>query len=70
MALDFTPSWMDMPMSYSGNPEAVQPGMVLFAHMIIMDSDSEAAMTLGRTYLTTDAGAEPLSRHSLDLIVR
>jgi len=66
----FTPSWMDMPMFYSGNPEPIQPGMVLFAHMIIMDSDSGTAITLGRTSLTNQDGAEPLSRHSLDLIVR
>lgn len=66
----FTPSWMDTPMFYSGNPEQIQPDMILFAHMIIMDSDTETAMTLGRTYLTTSGEAEPLSRHSLDLIVR
>ena len=42
----------------------------LFAHMIIMDSDSETAMTLGRTYLTTDAAPRSLSRLDLDLIVQ
>jgi Xaa-Pro dipeptidase len=66
----FTPSWMDMPMFYSGNPERVQPDMTLFAHMIIMDSDSNTAMTLGQTYLTTNGKAETLSRHPLDLIVK
>ena len=66
----FTPSWMDMPMFYSGNPEPIAPDMTLFAHMIIMDSESDTAMTLGRTYLTTEAAARPLSRHDLDLIVR
>jgi Xaa-Pro dipeptidase len=66
----FTPSWMDMPMFYQGNPEPIAPDMTLFAHMIIMDSESETAMTLGRTYLTTDAAPRPLSRHGLDLIVK
>ncbi|MGN6467115.1 MAG: M24 family metallopeptidase [Rhizobiaceae bacterium] len=66
----FTPSWMDMPMFYSGNPEPIAPDMTLFAHMIIMDSDTETAMTLGRTYLTTEGAPKPLSRHGLDLIVR
>jgi Xaa-Pro dipeptidase len=66
----FTPSWMDMPMFYQGNPEPIAPNMTLFAHMIIMDSDSETAMTLGRTYLTTEAQPKPLSRHDLDLIVQ
>jgi Xaa-Pro dipeptidase len=66
----FTPSWMDMPMFFSGNPEPIAPDMTLFAHMIIMDSETETAMTLGRTYLTTEGEAKPLSRHDLDLIVR
>jgi Xaa-Pro dipeptidase len=65
----FTPSWMDKQMFFSGNPEPVAPDMTLFAHMIIMDSDSETAMTLGRTYLTTEAAPRALSRHGLDLIV-
>ena len=66
----FTPSWMDMPMFYQGNPEPIAPNMTLFAHMIIMDSETETAMTLGRTYLTTDSQPKPLSRHDLDLIVQ
>lgn len=66
----FTPSWMDAPMFYANNSEAVVPNMTLFAHMIIMDSDSGTAMTLGRTYLTTGAAPKPLSRFNLDLIVR
>ena len=66
----FTPSWMDMPMFYAGNPEPIMLGMTLFAHMIIMDSDTETAMTLGRTYLTTEGEPRALSRHGLDLIVQ
>jgi Xaa-Pro dipeptidase len=66
----FTPSWMDMPMFYQGNPEPIAPNMTLFAHMIIMDSETETAMTLGRTYLTTDSQPRPLSRHDLGLIVQ
>ena len=66
----FTPSWMDMPMFYQGNPEPIAPNMTLFAHMIIMDSETETAMTLGRTYLTTESAPKPLSRHDLDLIIR
>jgi len=66
----FSPSWMDMPMFYAGNETLIAPSMTLFAHMIIMDSDTETAMTLGRTYLVTDGAPKPLSRHDLDLIVR
>ncbi|MDN5927267.1 MAG: Xaa-Pro peptidase family protein [Hyphomicrobiales bacterium] len=66
----FAPTWMDMPMFYAGNPEPIAPDMTLFAHMIVMDSETETAMTLGRTYLTTEDAPKPLSRHGLDLIVR
>ena len=65
----FSPSWMDDPMFYAGNEVPIAPSMTLFAHMIIMDSDSETAMTLGRTYLTTEGAPKALSRHDLDLIV-
>ena len=66
----FTPSWMDAPMFYAGNPTAIGAGMVFFAHMILMDSDSEAAYCLGRTYIIGAKKPEPVSRHSLEMIVR
>jgi Xaa-Pro dipeptidase len=64
----FSPSWMEHQMFHAGNPEPILPGMTLFVHMIIMDSESGTAMTLGRTYLITDGPVRNLSRHSLDLI--
>ena len=66
----FTPSWMDMPMFYRGNPAPILPGMVFFAHMILMDSDSGNAFCLGRTYIIGAKRPEPVSRHSLEMIVR
>ena len=66
----FTPCWMDWAMFYKDNPIEIVPNMVLFAHMILADSETNTAMTLGRTYLTRDGGAEPLSRFDLDLYVR
>jgi len=66
----FTPSWMDWPMFYEANPWVIRPGMVMFAHMILMDSESETAMCLGRTYLVGETGAEPVNAPSLDLLVR
>ena len=65
----YAPTWMDYPMFYTGNPVAIQPGMVFFLHMILMNSDAARAMTLGQTVLVTAAGYECLSRHGLDLIV-
>jgi Xaa-Pro dipeptidase len=66
----FTPSWMDYPMFYRGNEVKLQPNMVFFAHMILMDSDSGNAMTLGRTYILTKDKPEPLSKYPVAMIVR
>jgi Xaa-Pro dipeptidase len=66
----FTPSWMDWPMFYERNPWVIEPGMVFFAHMILMDSETETAMCLGRTSIVTAAGAEPICLPSLDLAIR
>ncbi|KQO82205.1 Xaa-Pro peptidase family protein [Rhizobium sp. Leaf262] len=64
----FSPSWMEQQMFYAGNTQEILPNMTLFVHMIIMDSDSGVAMTLGQTYLTTEGAPESLSRHGLDLL--
>ncbi|RFB79059.1 M24 family metallopeptidase [Methylovirgula sp. 4M-Z18] len=66
----FTPSWMDPPMFYAANDFLIAENQVFFAHMILMDSASETAMCLGRTYLVTAQGAEALNAPSLDLIVK
>ncbi|MEQ8665677.1 MAG: Xaa-Pro peptidase family protein [Rhodospirillales bacterium] len=66
----FAPNWMDWPMLYADNPVVIEPGMVIFMHMIIADSDAELAMTLGETVLVKEGGNERLSSASLDLIAR
>ena len=63
------PNWMDWPMLYTGNPVVLQPGMVFFMHMILMDSENELAMNLGETYLITASGNERLGKKNLDLVV-
>lgn len=64
----YAPCWMDGPMFYKDNPQLIEENMSLFAHMIIMDSDSGTAMCLGQTYLTGEKKPKPLSRHGLDFI--
>ena len=66
----FTPSWMDQPMFFRGNPSKIEPNQVYFAHMILMDSQSGTAFCLGRTYIVGKKKAEPVSKHSLNMIVR
>jgi Xaa-Pro dipeptidase len=64
----FSPSWMEDQMFYEGAPTVMEAGMVFFLHMILMDSDTGTAMTLGRTSLVTASGAEPLSRMPLEIV--
>ncbi|SOC45856.1 Xaa-Pro dipeptidase [Rhizobium subbaraonis] len=64
----FSPSWMEHQMFHVGNPQEILPDMSLLVHMIIMDSDTGTAMTLGQTYLTTPDAPKPLSRYRLDFI--
>jgi Xaa-Pro dipeptidase len=66
----FAPNWMDWPMAYAGQAYAVRPGNVFFLHMILFDEARGLAMTLARTSLVTESGAEPLSAAPLDPLVR
>jgi len=66
----FSPTWIEHQMFQFGNSQEILPDMTLFVHMIIMDSDSGTAMSLGQTYLTTQDDPQPLSRHGLDLMIR
>jgi Xaa-Pro dipeptidase len=43
--------------------------MVCFRHIIIFDSEPGLGMTLGRTSLVTDRGADPLSKAALDCVI-
>ena len=54
-------------MFYENNDWMIVPGMVMFAHMILMDSETETAMCLGRTYLVGEKGAEALNGADLSL---
>jgi Xaa-Pro dipeptidase len=60
---------MDWPMLYAGNPVEAEPGMVFFIHIIIVNSDSGRAQTLGRTSVVEARGARQINNPSLDLIV-
>ena len=65
----YPPTWMDWPMLYHGNQMVIQTNMVLFIHMILLDSQKGLAMSLGETVLITDKGGERVSKMDLDLIV-
>jgi Xaa-Pro dipeptidase len=61
---------MDWPMFYHGNPLPAASGMVFFIHIIIFDAENGLAMTHGRSYEVTASGAQPLSKASLEFVVK
>ena len=66
----FTPTWMDWPMFYTGNPVEIREGMVFFLHMILMNSETSRAMTLGQTVIVGESGPQRLTRLALELVVK
>ena len=69
MGAVYNPIWVDPPMFHADNPLEMRAGNVFFLHMIVMNSDTGRAMTLGHSVLVTGNGCECLSRSSLDLVV-
>ena len=61
----FAPTWMDGPMFFAGNPRPIEPGMVLFVHVILADSGAGLAMSAGETVIVAADGAERLGRAPL-----
>ena len=64
----FAPSWMEDQMVYEGAETVIAPGMVVFLHMILMESPTATANCLGRTSIVGESGAEPLSAMPLALV--
>ncbi|MGH6953129.1 MAG: M24 family metallopeptidase [Alphaproteobacteria bacterium] len=69
MGTTFTPTWMDWPMFWHGNPVVIEPGMVLFLHTLVFDERRWLAMAPGQSYEVTARGNKSLSRMPLDLVV-
>ena len=57
------PTWMDWPMVFRDNPAIVEPGMVIFLHMVVTEGARNAAP--GETVLVTPDGCERLGRMPL-----
>ena len=60
---------MDWPILYTENLAVLNPGIVFFIHMILMNSDNQLVMNLGETYLVTSDGNERLGKKKLDLVI-
>lgn len=65
----YPPTWQDGMMIQRGNPTVIEPGMVFFMHMILLDSDLGMTICSGETVTVTATGCERLTRTPLDLVV-
>ncbi len=64
----YAPIWMDAPMFHAGNSVLAEVDMVFFIHIIVMNSESGHAMTLGQTVRVGEAGVECLNKAPLELV--
>jgi len=69
LGASYPPTWMDWPMIYAGNPVVVEPNMVIFMHMILLDWDRHLAMAFGDTVVVTPTGSETLTKMGTGLTV-
>jgi Xaa-Pro dipeptidase len=65
----YSPSWMDWPMLHTGQDVVLEPNMVFFLLMILLNSETGLAMSYGETVRVTETGCEALSSTQPGLIV-
>ena len=65
----YPPTWMDWPMIYKDNPVVLQPNMVIFMHMILLDWERKLAMAVGDTVMVTGGECETLTKMGMGLVV-
>ncbi|MSO92471.1 MAG: aminopeptidase P family protein [Rhodospirillales bacterium] len=69
MGATYPPTWMDFPMIYEGNPQPLEPNMVFFMHMILLNSETGLSMSLGETSIVRDGPCEAICHAPRELIV-
>jgi Xaa-Pro dipeptidase len=53
----------------AGEPQVLAPNMVLFLHMILLNSGTRLSMSLGETAIITETGCEPISHAPHQLLI-
>ena len=70
LSANMPPSWMEEPMIYPGNMTVIEPGMVIFMHMILVDATNRLTMSYGETGIVHPDRFERVSSMSWDLVVK
>jgi Xaa-Pro dipeptidase len=69
MGATYPPSWMEMPMIYSGNPFLLKENMVFFTHMVLSDFETGLIMSAGETSIVTSGAPEVITHVPREPIV-
>ena len=69
MGAMYPPTWMDWPMVWAGNPQVLEPGMVFFLHMILLDDTTGLSMCIGETAIVTRGACERVNHIPREPIV-
>ena len=69
LGISYPPTWMDWPMLWTGNPQVIEPGMVFFVHIILLDDRTGLTMSLAETAIVTDSACEPVTHAPAELVV-
>ncbi len=69
LGISYPPTWMDWPMIWQDNPDIIEPGMVFFIHMILLDDKMGLTMSLGETSIVTSTGPERVNHAPMELVV-
>ena len=68
VGISYPPTWMDWPMIWAENPQVLEPGMVFFMHMILLDDSTGLSMCLGETAIVTQGDCERVNHMPRDVI--
>ena len=68
VGISYPPTWMDWPMIWAENPHVLEPGMVFFMHMILLDDSTGLSMCLGETAIVTEGACERINHMPRDVI--
>ncbi len=69
LGISYPPTWMDWPMIWADHPDVLEPGMVFFLHMILLDDRTGLTMSLGDTSIVTEGACEPVTHAPDELVV-
>lgn len=70
MGAQYPPTWMDWPMIHEGNPQVLEPNMVFFVIMCVLDDAAGVTQALAETAIVTEGACELVTHAPRELIVR